>query len=822
MSADAPAPPATQPEARVGVHDSPAAMVRNLSDLVGILACALGIALVCLMVVYAHNTTEGMAADVRAFAVLLQRILFVPQTVLEMIVILFPPVAVGLDLLLRRYPVVALRGLMGLIGGIVVAILLVFVLAALNPEALVTGLSIHRGTGSSITIPTYVAAITGLLTAVATPASRPTITWSWNLLWISVVVAVVTTTTSLPGMAIALLVGRMMGYAVRYGLGVASRRAHGTALVEGIQRAGFAPVRIDRVSTVRVSETGATLPGVQTPQFFSDHRLYVMRTLADRIYNVIVLDGDRQVMSVTVRLWRYLRSRAVERRPALSLRQTAERTALLSYTVRSAGVATPAVLAIAEAEDSMIIVREATPPSVSFADLEPEQVTDEILDAMWAQILRAHRCGIAHRTLTPDCFRLSREPDAPTSAIWVLGWEAGDVASPELALRIDLTQMIALIATKVDPARAMASASRALTEEQLAPLGPLLQIPAVPKPTRDRLTAPKEVLAKLRTELAQDIPDAPVSPAQITRVGVRTIIMTVLLMVVIVVVLTTFNLTQVVEAIRGSDWRWAVGAFGFGLVGYAGGAMALMAFSPVKLSFWRVYACQVSAAFVALAAPAGLGPAAINLRMLVKKKVPTPVAAATVALAQVANVVVVVLTLVVLTAVTGSALFSGFEVTPGMLVAVLVVAVAVGVVFVIPRSRAWLLARIGPLLRQTWPRLVELFSSPYRLALGILGNIILVASYITALQWAAFAFKVDLPYVAAAIVYLLGTSAGSVVPTPGGMGAIEVAESASLVSYGVNAGIAASVILLFRLVTYWIRIPLGWFAYRWMSRTGDL
>jgi len=808
----------------VGIQDSPAPVVRNPSDLLEIIGSALGIVLVCLLVVYAHSTIEGMAADVGAFAVLLQRILFLPVTVLDLIVVLFPPVAIGIDLLVRRHPITALQGLIGAIGGVIVAVIVVVAINGVGPESLVAGLSIRSAGVESLTIPAYVSAITALLTAVASPARRRPVTWSWTLLWISVVVAVVTTTSSLPGMAIALLIGRMVGFAARYALGVASQRAYGHTLLDGIRRAGFTPVSVERVSTVRVEETARSLPGVQTPQFFSDHRLYVMTTAANKIYNVIVLDGDRQVLSTLTRLWRSLRSRAVERRATtMSLRQTAERTALLSYAVRSAGVATPAVLAIAEADDSMLIVREATAPSVSFADLEPEQVTDALLDAMWDEIRRAHRCGIVHRSLTPDSFRVA-EATAPGRAqnVWVLGWETGDLAASELARRVDLTQLIAVIATKTDATRALASAARVLAEDELAGLGPLLQVPAVPKPTRDQLGDAKAVLGQLRTALAEDLPDAPVAPEQITRVGARTVIMTILVTVAIIAILTSFNLNQVVAAVRASDWRWAVAAFAIGLVGFAGASISFMAFSPVKLVFWRVYLSQIAGAFVAVAAPAGFGPAAVNTRVLIKKNVPTPMAVTTAALTQVTNIAVVTVALLIVAVVTGSSQLASFQVTPGMLIAVLVVAAAVGAILIIPKSRAWVLARVVPLLRQTKPRLIELLSSPYRLIFGVLGNVVLIVAYVTALQWTVYAFGADVPFLAIAMVYLVGSSAGSIVPTPGGMGAIEVAEAAALVSVGLNPGVAASVILLFRLVTFWIRIPLGWVSYRWMRRLGEL
>ncbi|MCL1922638.1 MAG: flippase-like domain-containing protein [Propionibacteriaceae bacterium] len=819
MATDEQLAPPVPTKKSVGIQDKPTEFVRNPSDLVGVIGCACGIVLVCAAVIFAHNTTSGISQDVRGFAVLLQRLLFAPVAALDTLVILFPPLAVGIDLLVRRHPLVALRGLLGGIAGLILAIASVFLITAVAPQSLLADLSMRVGGVDVVSIPPHIAAITALLTAVATPVSRRSITWSWNLMWVSVVVGVVTATQTLPGVGIALLLGRMAGYAMRYTLGVASQRAYGQALVEGIRRAGFDPISLDRVSVVRVVETSRTRPGVQSPQFFPDHRLYVMQTASQELYNVIVLDGDRQMMSTLNRMWRFLRSRAISGRTIVSLRQTAERTALISYSARSAGVRTPAVLAIAEAAESMLIIREATPASVSFADLEPTQVTDKLLDSMWDQMRLAHGSGVTHRVVTPDCFRVS---PSGGKIISTLGWEAGDVASSELAQRIDLTQMMAVMATKVSPQRILASAGRVLDEEDLSALGPLLQVPAIPKQTRDLLKDPKASLAQLRTRLTERHPDAQVEPEKIVRVGARSLIMITLVTVALIVILTSFNLAEIVEAVRNSDWRWAVGAFGIGMVGFLGSSLTMVAFSPVKINYWRALLCQVSTSFIAVATPVGIGPAALNVRFLTKKRVSTAVAAATAALIQVSNAVVIILVLAVLTAATGTNQIASVHMSPGVLIALISVAFVVAVMASIPRTRAWMLTRVLPILKQTWPRLVELFSSPTRLALGLLGHLVFTLCYVLALQWTVYAFGLEISFFGAALVYVVGFLAGSAIPTPGGLGPIEVALSAALVSLGINPGVAASIVLLFRFVTYWIRIPIGWLTYKTAERLGDL
>jgi uncharacterized protein (TIRG00374 family) len=80
----------------------------------------------------------------------------------------------------------------------------------------------------------------------------------------------------------------------------------------------------------------------------------------------------------------------------------------------------------------------------------------------------------------------------------------------------------------------------------------------------------------------------------------------------------------------------------------------------------------------------------------------------------------------------------------------------------------------------------------------------------------------DLSLVQIAVVYLAGNTAGALVPTPGGMGTIEFALTTGLLGVGVPPGVAASVAVLFRVLTFWLRIPFGWVAMRTLQRRGEL
>jgi uncharacterized protein (TIRG00374 family) len=69
-----------------------------------------------------------------------------------------------------------------------------------------------------------------------------------------------------------------------------------------------------------------------------------------------------------------------------------------------------------------------------------------------------------------------------------------------------------------------------------------------------------------------------------------------------------------------------------------------------------------------------------------------------------------------------------------------------------------------------------------------------------------------------AVVYLTGSAIGSLVPTPGGLGAVEAALTAGLTAAGLPGAVALSSVLLYRLLTFWLPVPIGWVALKYLER----
>lgn len=824
----------------VRIVDTPAVRVHHPADLVGAILSLLGIALLLALAVYAHSTTTGLTQDVQGFAVVVRRILVVPVTVLEGIVTFIAPVAVLTELVLRRLVRQAFEAVGAAVVGILTALATTWLITTFGVLDLRSAFAVWTGGQWLVTVPALLTGTAALLTAAGTRSNRRTVAWSWNLLWLALGVALITGLVTLPGALTTVLLGRATGLVLRYVFGVQSERAYGAALVDGIRRAGFVPVRLVRVRDVATADPGGN--GTAAPDLaavaitrYGDNRVYAMTTTDGARYDAVVLDGDRQVVGMLARFWRSLRLRGIEGRAVVSLRQAVERAALLSYAAWAAGVCTPRLLGIAESEDSMILVQEHAQNAVPLRDVPTEELTDDVVDAIWEQLRVAHAAGLAHRALTGDVILLDttggacadspgandRDPDAP--GVLLTGWEYGDVASSDLAQRLDVSQLLTVLALRVGAERAVASAARMLADEELAAIGPLLQGIALPRATRELVREHKGILVELREALLARLPQAPVEPERLVRFGARTVLMIALSIVAAVVIVTSLNFAEIADAVQAASPWWAVLTFVLGMVTFVGPALALVAFSPVRLRLRRVTLVQCAAAFAALVAPAGIGPAALNLRMLTRRGVANTLAVASVGLVQLSQFVTTLVLLLVLSLVSGTQIPLGMPST-AVLVAVGVAAVAVAAALLVPPLRQWLARRILPVWRTTWPRLIQLLGQPKRFVVAVAGNLIMTLGYLGAFYASLAAFGREMSLIDLAVIYLIGNAAGAIVPTPGGLGPVELALIAGLSAPtgGVPPAIAISVVMLFRALTFWARVPFGWVAMRTLQRTGEL
>jgi len=394
----------------------------------------------------------------------------------------------------------------------------------------------------------------------------------------------------------------------------------------------------------------------------------------------------------------------------------------------------------------------------------------------------------------------------------------GDVAARALQLRLDLAQLVAELALLVGPARAAASARQKLSAGELADVAPLIQPVVLYRTTRIAASRDKEVLPALRKGLLAAAPAPEGAPVQIERIRLRNVLTLVAAVFAAYILAVDLTKTSFSQALRQADWRWGAVGLLLSALTYVGATWALSGFVLERLRFVQTFLTQIACSFVTLVTPAAVGGVALNLRYLRKRNLTSTDAVASIGVSQVIAFALHLLLLVIFIGIAGSSQDTSLR-PPGWTYIALAVLVSVAlVVLAIPAGRKLLLSRLTSTLGQVIPRLLDLAQQPAKLAEGVGGALLVDFAYIGCLAVSVRAFGGSLPFATVAVVYLTGSAIGSAVPTPGGIGAVEAALSAGLTAAGLHGTVAFSAVLLFRTVTFWLPVPLGWIALNYLQR----
>lgn len=78
----------------------------------------------------------------------------------------------------------------------------------------------------------------------------------------------------------------------------------------------------------------------------------------------------------------------------------------------------------------------------------------------------------------------------------------------------------------------------------------------------------------------------------------------------------------------------------------------------------------------------------------------------------------------------------------------------------------------------------------------------------------------QVPWRGLLVAYTVGQVAASLPITPGGVGVVEGSITGLLVAYGMSTKTALAAVLLFRVVSFWALVPLGWIAWGTLTLVG--
>lgn len=535
-------------------------------------------------------------------------------------------------------------------------------------------------------------------------------------------------------------------------------------------------------------------------------RNYIATTSDGTAYHLLVLDQDREILGVLESLWNRIRLKTNVRHTESNMEKTAEQISLMFLRTEQTGVTRNSFISLARDQHSIVLVTKA-PKRPTLAQTPNSEVTDSQIDQLWHIAQRAYSKGISHGNISAQTVRVG---DGRTE---ITDWHSGSVMATETNYRIDLAQILTMLAGKFGVERAMSSLQRCVSPVEINSLAPFLQLVLVPSHTRAQFSGRSE-FKELQNALSELIPEnLETSNVEIKRFSLKTILTVSIGVVAVVVLLGSLNMDDLSSALSNAEPVYMVAAFAAGLFTYVGSAITLKAYTPEKLPLGETTLIQVAASLITLVAPAGVGPAALNLRFLQKKGIRTAPAVATAAIVQIAQFIATVLLLLVIALFSGSL---GSIVTPSkpILFAILGIAAVVAVVALVPQLRNWIIKKAQPTVEQIWPRVVWLSTNPRRIAYGIFGAIIIIIAFVGCFGLALYSLGYTLPITTLAFTYLISNSLGSVVPSPGGVGPVEAALTGGLVIAGIPSSVAFSTAILYRLFTFWGRVPLGWVALR--------
>ncbi|WP_438948977.1 flippase-like domain-containing protein, partial [Streptomyces harbinensis] len=844
-----------------------AARVHRPGDLIRSLFGLLGIALVLLTATFAVGTTEGIETDINNSADGAPPLLISFAGFASSVAVLIVPVAFAVERLIKRDGLRIADGVLAAVLAHGVSLSFSLWVARVAPESVQNALTRDAPSGVGLTDPVhgYLAPVIAYATAVGM-THRP----RWRLIMIAVLMldavsVLVAGYTTLFSILVTVLIGWTIAYGTLYAVGTPNVRPTGQQLLAGLRNVGFRPVsalRTEEPPGSEAAESGDSEAGQLT-------RRYLVTLETGPPLDITVVDRAQQAQGFFYRAWRRLTVRGITQRRSLpSLRQALEQEALLAYAAIAAGAHAPKLIATSElGPDAVMLVYEHI-GGRSLESVPADEITDDLMAASWQQVVALQSRRIAHRRLDGHSLLVDR-----AGQVYLTNLRGGEIAAGDIPLRMDVAQLLTTFGLRVGAERAVASAVAVLGPDAVADSLPMLQPIAMSRTTRttlrqlgkeraarerqavldavrayreargtlpedaDRKTvkaakqAEKQVmeqaledskepdlLSLIRQQVLRVRPEAAIEPARMERVRPRTLVSFIAAAFAGYFLITQLAELKIDQVIDNANWWWVIAAACFSALTYFSAAVSLLGFVPEKVPYLRTVVAQVAGSFVKLVAPAAIGGVALNTRYLQRQGLRPGHAVASVGASQLFGLGSHITLLLTFGYLTGTEHTPNLSPSRTVIAGLLTVAVLALIVAAVPALRKTISERVQSLFAGVVPRMLDVVQEPKKLLSGIGGMLLMTMAFVLCLDASLQAFGVEMSYPTVAVVFLAGNALGSAAPTPGGIGAVELALTGALAAFGAPTNPALAAVLLFRLMTFWLPVLPGWLAFTHLTR----
>jgi glycosyltransferase 2 family protein len=326
-----------------------------------------------------------------------------------------------------------------------------------------------------------IGALAAALTAAAPWLGRRARRSGWTVTIAVALVYLMTTPVSFDTLR-ALASGWLAGAITLVLLGAPSRRPSGQAIADGLAAVGVPLAELKQAS---VDARGSTP--------------YFGKTADGQPLFVKALGEDQRSADLMFRLYRMVNRRDLgDERPFSSLRRAVEHEAMVALAARDLGIRTPRLVAFASAEPNSFVLAYEAVEGKSLDRVEPADMTDDVLGAVWGQVARMRKHRIAHRDM-----RLANIFLAADGNVWMIDFGFSELAASDLLLANDVAEFTASSSLKIGPERAVALAHDGVGPEAVASALDRLHPWALSGATRTGLKESKGLLDDLRSRVGE-------------------------------------------------------------------------------------------------------------------------------------------------------------------------------------------------------------------------------------------------------------------------------------------------------------------------------
>jgi uncharacterized membrane protein YbhN (UPF0104 family) len=527
---------------------------------------------------------------------------------------------------------------------------------------------------------------------------------------------------------------------------------------------------------------------------------------------VMELYGPHQRSGGALRqLWRKLRLRDRETAPMhTSMRRAVEHRALMAIAIGQLKVANTSTIAVAALDRGWTLYAHTPARGIPL----DERVDVIPVAHVWESLRVLHETQISHGDL-----RSSQLTVADDSVLFG-GFDNAEYGATDAQLRSDIAQLLVTTTHLYDAKSAVRAAIATFGKDEVLSASRRLTKAAVPLGIRHSVHDGDAVIAAARDEVKLQTRVEEIRTETVTRFTRNQLIQMVLLVALVYVAYPFISsVPTFLTELRTANWWWALLGLAVSGLTYFGAAGALWACSDGLVAFRGLVVMQVANKFAATTTPAGVGGLALSARYLQKGGLNPLRATTAVALQQSVQVITHIGLLIFFSTAAGvSADLSRF--VPNATVLYLVAGLAlslVGAFLFVPKLRQWLATSVRPRLKELLDDLVDLAREPKRLAAIVAGCAATTLGAAFALWASIEAFGGDTSFITVTVVTMVGGTLASAAPTPGGVGAVEAALIGGLAAFGMPAAIAVPSVLLYRVLTCWLPVFVGWQVMRWMT-----